>query len=67
MPWRNQFRACALVPVLLAGCASSTIDLAPEAPDRPWRPATDATGAVMPGRPVSTGANTGSSWAAMPG
>jgi outer membrane protein len=66
MPWRSRLRACALVPALLAGCASSTIDLAPEAPDRPWRPATDATGAIVPGRPAATGASTAGSWVLPP-
>ena len=43
MRWHDALRS-ALAPMLLAGCASSSIDLAPAAPDRPWRPATDATG-----------------------
>jgi outer membrane protein len=66
MPRRNPLRGCLLVPVLLTGCASSTIDLAPEAPDRPWRPATDANGAIVPGRPASTAAGTGSRWVLPP-
>jgi outer membrane protein len=66
MPRRNPLWGCALVAVLLAGCASSAIDLAPEAPDRPWRPATDGAGAIVPGRPASTGANASSGWVLPP-
>lgn len=42
----------------LAGCASSASDLAPQAPDRPWHPATDARGAIVPGPEEETGAAT---------
>ena len=34
--------------VALAGCATSSIDLAPEASDRPWQPQTSAAG-IVPG------------------
>ena len=36
--------------VALAGCATSSIDLAPEASDRPWQPQTSAAGDIVPGR-----------------
>jgi len=35
--------------VALAGCATASLDLAPEAPDRPWQPPTSATGEIVPG------------------
>ena len=35
--------------VALAGCATSSIDLAPEASDRPWQPQTSAAGDIVPG------------------
>jgi outer membrane protein len=37
----------------LAGCATSSLDMAPERPDRPWQPRTDATGAITPGKPAA--------------
>ena len=37
----------------LAGCATSSLDMAPDSPDRPWQPQTDATGAIVPGPPTS--------------
>ncbi|WP_438395775.1 TolC family protein [Caballeronia sp. DA-9] len=33
----------------LAGCATSSLDMAPDSPDRPWQPQTDAAGAIVPG------------------
>ena len=35
----------------LAGCATSSLDLAPPAPDRPWQPQTNAAGDIVPGPP----------------
>ncbi len=35
----------------LAGCATSSLDLAPSASDRPWQPQTDAAGNIVPGPP----------------
>jgi outer membrane protein len=37
----------------LAGCATSSLDMAPDSPDRPWQPQTDAAGAIVPGPPAS--------------
>lgn len=34
----------------LAGCATSALKLAPERPDRPWTPATEGNGEIVPGR-----------------
>lgn len=36
----------------LAGCATSHIDVAPDAPDHPWQPRTAADGEIVPGRPA---------------
>jgi outer membrane protein len=37
----------------LAGCATSSLDMAPDSPDRPWQPQTDAAGAIVPGPSAS--------------
>ena len=37
-----------LLGALLAGCASSAIEMAPDRPDRPWTPATTRTGEIVP-------------------
>jgi outer membrane protein len=37
----------------LAGCATSSLDMAPDSPDHPWQPQTDTTGAIVPGPPAS--------------
>jgi outer membrane protein len=39
----------ALAVAGLAGCATSSLDLAPPAADRPWQPQTDAAGGIVPG------------------
>jgi hypothetical protein len=46
----------ALVPLLLlAGCATSSLDMAPSRPDQPWTPAVGATGEILPGaKPAAT-------------
>jgi outer membrane protein len=49
--------ACAL-PLLLAGCATSAIEMAPERPDRPWHPQVTPDGEIVAGGP-SHGANAG--------
>ncbi|NIF51219.1 TolC family protein [Burkholderia sp. Ax-1724] len=41
----------ALAVAGLAGCATSSLDLAPTAPDRPWQPQTNAAGDIVPGPP----------------
>lgn len=38
----------------LAGCAASAVDLAPQAPDQPWTPRTDASGEILAGEPART-------------
>lgn len=35
----------------MAGCATSSLEMAPERPDRPWQPETTATGDIVPGAP----------------
>lgn len=39
-----------LLSLWLAGCATSTIEMAPDRPDRPWVPATTPDGELAPGR-----------------
>ncbi|VVE48849.1 TolC family protein [Pandoraea terrigena] len=41
-----------LTMTVLSGCATSSLDMAPERPDRPWQPDTDASGAIRPGASV---------------
>jgi outer membrane protein len=41
------------VVAFLAGCATSSLDLAPAAPDVPWTPATRADGEIVAGAPAS--------------
>ena len=43
--------AAVLSSVWLTGCATSALDMAPERPDRPWVPATTASGEVIAGQP----------------
>lgn len=38
-----------LAALALAGCATSAVDLAPPAPDRPWQPPTTAGGEIVAG------------------
>jgi outer membrane protein len=42
------------VAALLAGCATSSIDLAPPAPNVPWTPSTGSGGEIIAGSPPST-------------
>jgi outer membrane protein TolC len=47
-----------LAAMWLAGCATSAIEMAPERPDRPWTPATDPSGEIIPGKQgISQAAN----------
>ena len=39
----------ATLSIVLSGCATSAVDMAPDRPDRPWTPATDASGEIIPG------------------
>jgi outer membrane protein len=43
--------AAILASVWLAGCATSALDMAPARPDRPWAPATTASGEIIAGAP----------------
>jgi len=43
----------ALLPLVLAGCATSALKLAPAHPNRPWKPVTDTAGEIQPGEPAS--------------
>jgi outer membrane protein TolC len=42
------------VVALLAGCATSSLDLAPAAPNVPWTPSTGSGGEIIAGAPPST-------------
>lgn len=47
---RGVAKVSALVPLLLlAGCATSALDMAPPRPDQPWTPATSTTGEIVAG------------------
>jgi outer membrane protein len=46
---RSGALALTLESVLLAGCATSALDLAPARPDQPWSPAVTPTGEIIPG------------------
>lgn len=37
-----------ILSALLVGCATSSIEMAPDQPDRPWVPATNAAGEIIP-------------------
>jgi outer membrane protein len=43
--------AAVLSSAWLAGCATSALDMAPDRPDRPWAPATTASGEIIAGKP----------------
>lgn len=59
------FAVAILVTAGLAGCATSSIDMAPDSPARPWQPRTDATGAIVPG-PAASAASAGSAGSSNP-
>jgi outer membrane protein len=42
-----------ILSALLVGCATSSIEMAPDQPDRPWVPATNAAGEIIPGAKAS--------------
>ncbi len=41
--------AVVALSALLGGCATASLDMAPDAPDQPWIPETTATGEIVPG------------------
>jgi outer membrane protein len=43
------FISLALTSATLTACATSSIDMAPDRPDRPWVPGTNAAGEIIPG------------------
>ena len=45
----RQHRSALALPLFLAGCATSAIEMAPERPDRPWRPAVTSGGEIVAG------------------
>ena len=50
MRLRERASLLLLLTVLLAGCATDSVELAPAQPDRPWAPATTATGEIIAGQ-----------------
>lgn len=42
-----------LIAALLDGCATDSLDLAPSAANRPWRPKTDSAGHIQPGESMA--------------
>jgi len=40
------------VSTVVAGCARSALDMAPDRPDQPWTPATTASGEIVAGEPA---------------
>jgi len=49
MPRRSLPLVLSAASIVLAGCATSAIDMAPARPDRPWTPPIDAAGEIVPG------------------
>jgi outer membrane protein len=47
MRWPSRALAPVLVSAWLGGCATSALDMAPPAPDRPWSPVTTAGGEIV--------------------
>ncbi|HZZ05803.1 TolC family protein [Paraburkholderia sp.] len=58
------FALAILAAAGLAGCATSSIDMAPDSPDRPWQPRTDAAGAIVPGPAAISSTSTSTSTSA---
>jgi len=50
------------VVALLAGCATSSLDLAPPAPDVPWTPTTRSSGEIVAGAPPAAHAPSSNSY-----
>ena len=48
MSEHNQHIVATVVALLLAGCATSALKMAPEHPDRPWSPNATADGEIVP-------------------
>jgi outer membrane protein TolC len=51
-----------LLPVGLAGCATSSLEMAPDRPDRPWTPPTTESGEIIAGKKPVPGAGRGSGY-----
>ena len=50
---RRKLITLAVLSLPLAGCATFAVEMAPAQADRPWTPATTATGEIIPGAPAS--------------
>jgi outer membrane protein len=57
--WPYKVVIPALLSLALAGCATSSVDMAPRRPDRPWAPRTRPGGAIVPGAPTADSAANG--------
>ena len=51
-----------IVSTLLVGCATSSIEMAPDQPDRPWVPVTNAAGDIIPGAKASPEQSAGATY-----
>ncbi|MWL89562.1 TolC family protein [Cupriavidus sp. SW-Y-13] len=49
---KPELLALSMIVLALSGCATSSLDLAPPQPDRPWQPTTTATGEIVAGAPA---------------
>lgn len=51
----KRFVVAVLFSLLLSGCATSALEMAPDRPDRPWSPVTTATGEIIAGEQKMAG------------
>jgi outer membrane protein TolC len=56
---REGMIAAVLSALWLTGCATSALNMAPDRPDRPWVPATTASGEIIAGAPQTSGTASG--------
>ncbi len=62
MRCRNDAPWIAALCLLLAGCATTAVDMAPPRPDRPWTPQTDAHGGIIAGATPAAAASSAGTW-----
>lgn len=58
----NEGVVVSVLSMLLAGCATSAIDMAPDRPDRPWTPAVSSAGEIIPGTKSAAESPTGATY-----
>ncbi len=56
------FALAILAASSLAGCATSSLDMAPPSPDRPWQPQVSEAGDIVPGPPALASAGSAHSY-----